>query len=250
MVASDHTHIRQARPVQSDLSMRRSILTAVLTFMLTGPALAQGQHYPGSPAPAPAPADAGTPPANTTVVVVKPQLATIVIEDLPERCKLLAKRTAVPSVAQQLTARIALATCLADARTASLSLIDGQESVIALEQSSEQAFAILDNVIEVGDAAVKIMALRAKADLYTALAAKMASTVPAPADGSPEAAALRDTRRQIVDGMIQPWRDRGRELHEAIVELGRTHPELAKNPVAQTAIRDSERQLAVPVATR
>lgn len=224
--------------------MRRTLFAAVLTLTLTGPALAQ--------APAPAPTDAAPPPAAATTVVVvqKPQLATIVIEDLPERCKLLAKRTAVPTLAQQLSARIALASCLGDARTQPLQLIDGQESVIALEQASEQAFAILDNVIDVGDAAVKIMALRAKADLYTALSAKMAATVPSPADSSPEAAALRDTRRQIVEGMVQPWRERGRELHEAIVELGRTHPELARNPVAQTAIRDSERALAVPVATR
>lgn len=230
--------------------MRRSIYAAVCSLALAAPAFAQAPRYPGAPAPAPAPADAGPPPANTTVVVVTPQLATIVIEDLPERCKLLAKRASVPSLAQQLTGRIALATCLADARQSSLELIDGQESVLALEAASEQAFAMLDNVVDVGDASVKIIALRAKADLYSALVTKMLMTVPPRADASAESQALQDTRRQIVEGMVQPWRDRGRELHQTIVELGRTHPELAKNPVAQTAIRDSERQLAVPVATR
>jgi hypothetical protein len=156
----------------------------------------------------------------------------------------------MPSLRQQLSGRIALATCLSDARASELTLIDGQESVLALEKASEQAFAMLDNVADVGDAAVKIMALRAKADLYAALAARMASTVPPAASSTPEAAALRDTRRQIVEGMIQPWRERARELHETIVEIGRKNPQLARNPVAQTAIRDSERQLAVPVATR
>jgi len=227
--------------------MRRTLSAALVSLGLAGTALAQGPTSPD----APAPADGGPPAAATTVVVVQPpQLATIVIEDLPERCKLLAKRTAVASLAQQLSARIALATCLSDARASALPLIDGQESVLALEQASEQAFAILDNVADVGDPAVKIMALRAKADLYTAMASRMAATVPPAASATPEAAALRDTRRQIVEGMVQPWRDRGRELHEAIVELGRKHPQLARNPVAQTAIRDSERVLAVPVATR
>jgi hypothetical protein len=230
--------------------MRRTLLAALVSLCFAGTALAQAP-YPGAPA-APPPGDAAAPPpASTTVVVVqRPQLATIVIEDLPERCKLLAKRTAVPHVAQQLSARIALATCLADARASALSLIDGPESVLALEQASEQAFAILDNVIDVGDPAAKVMALRAKADLYAAMSARMAATVPPLQNATPEAIALRDTRRQIALGMTLPWRDRGRELHEAIVELGRKSPQLARNPVAQTAIRDSEQKLAVPVATR
>jgi hypothetical protein len=226
----------------------RTLLTVLVSFGLAGTALAQAP-YPG--APAPAPADAGPPAANTTVVIVqRPQLAPIVIEDLPERCKVLAKRTTVPSLVQQLSARIALATCLADARGSALQLIDGPESVLALEQAAEQAFAILDNVVDAGDPAAKIMALRAKADLYAAMSARMASTVPPAASATAEAAALRDTRRHIVEGMTLPWRDRGRELHEAIIELGRKNPQLARNPVAQAAIRDSERQVAVPVATR
>ena len=230
--------------------MRRTLLSALVSLGFVGTAAAQAPTYPGAPA-APPPADAGPPAASTTVVVVqRPQLATIVIEDLPERCKLLAKRTSAASLALQLSSRIALATCLADARSAPLQLIDGPESVLALEQAAEQAFAILDNVAEVGDPAVKILALRAKADLYAAMAARMASTVPPAASATPEAAGLRDTRRQIVEGMTMPWRERGRELHEAIVELGRRNPQLARNAVAQSAIRDSERQLAVPVATR
>lgn len=231
--------------------MRRTLFGLVVSLGLGSTALAQAPYYPGAPMPQPAPADGGTPPASTTVIIVQPPtLATIVIEDLPERCKPIAKRANVPSRAQQLTGRIALASCLADARASGLELIDGQESVIALEQAAEQSFAMLDNVAEVGDAGVKVSALRAKADLYTTLAAKLAATVPPALDATPESAALHDMRRQIVDGMIQPWRDRNREAHQAIVDLARAHPELARNPVAQTAIRDSERVLAVPVATR
>jgi len=151
---------------------------------------------------------------------------------------------------QQLSARIALAGCISDARMQPLQLIDSQESILALEEANAPAFALLDNVIEVGDANAKIMALRAKAQLYTAMGAKMALTVPPATDNSPEAMALKDTRKQIVDGMMQPWRDRGREMHTMIVQLGRVHPELQRNPVAQTTIRESERQLAIPVATR
>jgi hypothetical protein len=212
-------------------------LFAYLSLSLLAPAaFADGPSKPVSPAP----------PAARAAVTASPavNLPPIVLDETTQRCKPMAKRASVPSVPQALSARIALASCIGDARMAPLSLIDGQESVLAIEEAAVPAFAMLDGVIDAGDASLKIMALRAKAELYGFMVVKMMSTVPAPANTTPEAAGLRETRRQIVDGMVVPWRDRTREAHEAIVELGKKHPELARNPVVQTAIRESEQQLA------
>lgn len=178
-----------------------------------------------------------------------PPLAPIVERDTPERCRPLAKRANVPEVSQAMSARIALAGCIADARVAELSLIDGQESMLAIDAVVAPPLALLDSVIEAGDPSTKIMALRAKADLYTQLAAKMMNTVPAPANTSPEAATLRELRRQIVDAMVMPWREQVRAAHQTIVDLGRAHPELIRNPVVQGAIQNSERELAIALAT-
>ncbi|MBA3458485.1 MAG: hypothetical protein H0T46_00880 [Deltaproteobacteria bacterium] len=225
----------------------RTILTA-LTLSLVAPAALAA---PGDAAPA-----AKTASDDTTIVVLQPSgalppmLTPIVAETTPARCRPMIKRTQVPSLTQQLPARIALASCVADAAMQPLQLIDGQESVLAIEQATAPAFALLDNVIDVGDASVKIVALRNRADLYGQMSAKMMMTVPPLMTNTPEAAALRDTRKQIVEGMVEPWKEMARSNHQAIVDLGRHHPELVKNPVAQTAIRDSERQLAIPVATR
>ena len=219
-------------------------LSALLSFTLFAPvAFAE---VPSQPVAAPRPAPVvQAPPAMP--------LSPIVVEDTPERCRSIAKRANVPSVAQGLSARIALAGCLADAAMQPLSLIDGEESMLAIDEAVKPGFEMLDLVVDKGDAATKIMALRAKADLYTQMSAKMLNTVPPPANTSAEAAALRETRRQIVGQMVQPWRDRQREAHQAIVGLNRAHPELIKNPVVQAAVRDSQRQLAQlgqPVAVR
>jgi len=215
--------------------MRPAVLAYVSLSLLAPAAFADGPDQPLQPAPAVRTVSAVTPAVN---------LAPIILDETTQRCKPLAKRASVPSIAQQLSARIALAGCIADARMEPLSLIDGQESVLAIEEAVQPGFAMLDGVIDAGDASVKVMALRAKADLYSQMCMRMMNTVPAPANTTPEAASLRETRRQIVDGMVVPWRERTREAHQAIVDLGKKHPELVRNPVVQTAIRESERQLA------
>jgi hypothetical protein len=216
--------------------MRAALFACVSLSLLAPVAFADGAGQPLPPDP-----------AIRTVVAPRPaatSLAPIVLDETMQRCKPLAKRAAVPSLAQQLSARIALAGCIADARIEPLSLIDGQESVLAIQEAVQPAFAMLDEVVDAGDASIKVMALRAKADLYGQMSMKMMNTVPGATNTTPEAASLRETRRQIVDGMVAPWRERMRESHQAIVDLGKKHPELARNPVVQTAIRESERQLA------
>lgn len=217
--------------------MRAALFAYVSISLLAPVAFAEG---PSAPLPPPAATASRAPIAAAPAV----SLAPIVLDDTTQRCKPLLKRASVPALAQALSGRIALAACIADARMAALSLIDGQESVLAIEDAVQPAFAMLDSVIDAGDASTKIMALRAKADLYSGMCMRMLNTVPATANTTPEAASLRETRRQIVDGMMTPWHERTRETHQAIVGLGKMHPELAKNPVVQTAIHESQRQLA------
>lgn len=197
--------------------------------------------------------DAPLPPAavrtvSASAASASPSPAPFALDETTRRCQPLAKRASIGTVPQALSARVLLASCIADARIAVLSLIDGQESVLAMEEAVEPAIAMLDGVIAAGDPGLKISALHAKADLYGRMAAKMMDTVPPPANTTPEAAALRETRREIIAGMLGAWRDHIQGAHQAIVDLGRKHPALAKNPVAQATIRESERVLAEQVA--
>jgi len=217
----------------------RSLFACLSLSLLAPAAFAEGPEAPVERAPIRSVSAAAAP---------APALAAVVLDETPPRCKSLAKRAQVPSAMQSLAARISLAGCIADARMEPLSLIDGQESVLAIDVAVHPGLTMLDGVIDSGDAAMKVMALRAKAELYGRMRVKMMATVPAPANTTPEAAALRETRREIVESMVQPWSDRTRDAHQAIVALGKKHPELAKNPVAQATIRTSEQQLAQQVA--
>lgn len=190
------------------------------------------------------------PAADAGVADAAPAIVELEVEDLPERCRPIAKRIEGPSAVQRMSARIALAGCLADVAIAPLSLIDGQESVVALDEAVGPAMALLDGVAQSKDAAMQIMALRAKADLFGTMIARMQRTVPRPKRSTFENDSLYDTRKKIVDGLVTPWRDRAREAHQAIVEIAEAHPELVRNPVATASIRESRRQLKSPVASR
>ena len=96
------------------------------------------------------------------------------------------------------------------------------------------------------------MANHAKAQLYTGMISRMLNTVPPATDGRADAQALRDSRRAIVQSMLEPWRAKTLEAHRAVIQLSKLYPQLAKNPVAQAAIIDSRQRVvqADGVATR
>lgn len=177
-------------------------------------------------------------------------LAPIDMDTMPERCKPIAKRATGPSLPQALSGRISLASCLADTKLANLQLIDGGESIVAVDAGVAPAFALLDNVIEVGDPGVQVIAHHAKAELYDAMAMRMLATIPVVA-GTPEAIALNISRRQLLEAMLTPWRDQTRDAYVAIDTIAKAHPELSKNPVVIGVVRDSRQRLAqTAVATR
>lgn len=206
-------------------------------------------------APGDAPSAAPTTPTAAAPPTAQPttpafHLTPINLTETPERCHPIAKRAIAVSLVQALSARISLASCIADARFSELPLIDGQESITAMDEAAAPSLAMLDEVAAATDPVTQVMATHAKAQLLQTMMNRMTQTVSVSADARPEAQALRETRRAIMQELLTPWRERTLAIHAAIDELGRTHPTLVRNPVALAAIRDSRERLARPVASR
>ncbi len=218
----------------------RTIATLISLSLFAPVALAA----PGD-APSAAPT---TPTAQPTTPAFN--LTPINLTETPERCHPIAKRAIAVSLVQALSARISLASCIADARFSELSLIDGQESITAMDEAAAPSIAMLDEVAAATDPVTQVMATHAKAQLLQTMMNRMTQTVSVSADARPEAQALRETRRAIMQELLTPWRERTLAIHAAIDELGRTHPTLVRNPVALAAVRDSRERLARPIAAR
>ncbi len=150
---------------------------------------------------------------------------------------------------QALSARISLASCIADARFSELKLIDGQASITEMDEVAGPSFAMLDEVVAAAaDPVTKVMASHAKAQLIHVMINRMTQTVTGSAVTTQDGHALRESRRAIMQELLTPWRDRTREVYVAIEELAKANPTIVKNPVAVAAIRDSREQLQRSVA--
>jgi len=200
-------------------------------------ATAGSARAPAAPA---APAAAKSPAVNLT---------PINLTETPERCHPIAKRAATTNLIQALSARISLAGCIADAKFSELTLIDGQDSVTALDEAVAPSLAMLDEVVAAAasEPVTQVMATHAKAALYHSMMNRMVQTVTA-TDASPEAQTLKETRRQIVQGLLGPWRDKTRAVYSAVDDIAKANPTIIRNAVALAAIRDSREQLARHVA--
>lgn len=226
-------------------------VAALISLSLFAPAAfaTPGTAPPAAPA---APTAATTP----TPAAVKPatpavNLTPILLEETPERCHPIAKRAGTAVLVQALSARISLASCLADAKFSELKLIDGQDSITQMDEAALPSFAVLDEVVAAAtDPVTKVMATHAKAQLLHVMMNRMTQTVSSTADPTPEAQALRETRRAIMLELLAPWRERTREVYLAVDEIAKANPTIVRNPVAVAAIRDSREQLQRPVATR
>ncbi len=190
---------------------------------------------PTAPAARPAPAAATSPAVNLT---------PINLTETPERCHPIARRAAAVNLVQALSARISLAGCIADAKFSELTLIDGSDSVAALDESVVPSLAMLDEVVvAAADPVTQVMATHAKVAVYQNMTNRMVQTVTS-TDASPDGQALKEMRRQIVQGLLVPWREKRMELYAMIDELAKANPKIIRNPVALAAIRDSREQLA------
>ena len=171
------------------------------------------------------------------------------VYELPEPCEPMLDRVNARGP-QRLPAWVELARCVANAAIAQLELDDSADSVALLEEMTGPSFVLLDHVTGKADVATKISALRAKADLYTQMGGLMLATVAQPTTSRAKAWRHYEARRAKIEDMIEPWNERATATHRRIVALGEAHPELASNPEVRLAIRNSERQLSVPIATR
>jgi hypothetical protein len=198
---------------------------------------ANGARAPGVQAPAPLPP--------------RVQLAPIDVAALPVPCKPLVAKAQSPTLSVALPARVSLASCIAEHAIAPLELCDCGASIAAIDAAAAPAIALLDDVVTNGDPASQAIAEHTEGQLYAGFVIRMMATLPALGPTATEAEiALRDMRKQTLELQLAPWREAAMTSFQHVVEIARAHPELTKNPVVATAVRDSERRLAAEVATR
>jgi len=206
-----------------------------------------------APPPAPTAPTAATTPTPTVVKPATPavNLTPILLEETPERCHPIAKRASSTNLIAALSARISLASCVADAKFSQLQLIDGQDSITQMDEAAVPSFEMLDEVVAAAtDPVTQVMATHAKAQLLQAMINRMTQTVSSTADATPEAQALRETRRAIMLELLAPWRAKTREFYTAVDELAQANPTIVRNAVAVAALRDSRERLQRPIASR
>jgi hypothetical protein len=228
----------------------RVTLASVLV-LLAVPAFAQapGASGPVSQAPGASGAPGAAPGATVPIEPAEPvepgapALATLDVDAMPAQCRTLGKEANAKARTRALTARLSLATCLADASMEGLSLIDGQESVLLLDEAIAPSRALLDEVIQLAEPEHQLMAQRQLAMLYAGIASRMLQTVPAPVDTSDASQALRDIRLKNIETMIEPWREAETSAHAAIVKLAAAYPRLVKDRVYAQAIATSRARL-------
>ncbi|HSR97088.1 MAG TPA: hypothetical protein VLM79_08570 [Kofleriaceae bacterium] len=179
------------------------------------------------------------------------QLAPIDLTQVPAECKPHTKQALALNLSVALTARITLATCMAERAIAPLQLCDCGDSISAIDTAIKPAMAILDDVITNADPSIQVIAEHTEGQLYTGFVTRLLATLPAAAAGASEAeATLRDMRKQTLDAQLAPWREAALTSYQHVVDLAKAHPELASRPATATAVRDSQQRLAADVAVR
>lgn len=236
----------------------RTLVSLVSPILLAATAFADGapaQRPATQPRATQAPAQQPTaqPPGARSPGAQRPmvQLAPIDLTEIPAPCKPQAKQALAPTLSIALSARITLASCMADQAIAPLSLCDCGDSIAAIDAAVKPAMTVLDDVISNADPATQVIAEHAEGKLYTGFATRMLATLPAAAPGASEAeATLHDMRKQTLDAQLAPWREAAMTSFQHVVDLAKAHPELATSPTTATAVRDSQQRLAADVAVR
>ena len=169
--------------------------------------------------------------------------------DLPEACRPLAKLAESTAKSQALSAKISLASCLADARLKPLVLCDCEQSVREIEEALTPSLELLDGVFAAGDPATQILARHTQGELLSNVATRMLATIPPPTNTSESAVALRDTRLDMLLPLIQPWQMRARSAYNDLDKIARANPQLAKNAAVLAAVRSSRAKLTTQSQT-
>jgi hypothetical protein len=199
------------------------------------------QHAPAPPSPSAVPAPPSTSAAPGASAV---GLSPVVVDETPESCRELAKLAGSTSKNAALSARISLATCIADQKTKELVLCDCEQSVLDVNAAIDPSLAMLDEVYMHGDTTLKILARHAQGQLLASFSSRMLATVPPPATSHPDAIALRDTRLMMLRPLIDPWQVRAQGAFAEVDKLARANPQLAKNTAVVAAVRSSREKLS------
>lgn len=213
-----------------------------LISLLSLSLFASAAHADDTPA-APAPSAPSTPIAAPSQDVPTPMPAPVTLShvdrnSIPEACDAHARFVSSWVRPIALRQRLALATCLTRPSLASVtSVLDTHESMTTLENAVSQSMRLLDEVIALGDASQQAQAAHAKGALYEELLARMANSVPLPTTGG-SALALYDSRKALLDIMLQPWREQAVTAHRLAIAIGKTVP---NNATASTVARSEQR---------
>lgn len=211
--------------------MRSLIIVVSVASLGAGVAVAE---------PGPAPAHVHGPSRTTPAV----NLAPIDLTTIPERCLAIAKQAGARSLPLALAARISLASCLPAAKLAGQTLVDSQDSIDVVEAANQPSFALLEEVTAAGDPTQRLIAEHTRGELYTAMAVRMLQTVPLP-DGDESSVALHASRTELLETLVAPWRERATQSYQRVVELAKASPQLARNPVVQSAVRAAKQRLGL-----
>lgn len=176
-------------------------------------------------------------------------LPPINLHEVPEPCKTIAKQAGAVSVPVALSARISLANCIADTKLAKLTLLDCEDSVLAVDDAAKQSLELIDGVIAgATDDTTKIVAESAKAELYNQMTARMMKTLPAH-DGTESSIAMHTVRKSLLEGLLGKWKDAAATSYENILAIVKAKPALEKNQVVASAMRTAKDRLRLHVAS-
>ena len=150
------------------------------------------------------------------------------------------------------SATISAASCLADVRLRAVAMRPDAATAQALEAAIQESVGMLDAVIQTGDVSAQILAGHARADLYAAIAVRLASLAP---PLGPDLAGYPLTQRLVIvaqlDNLARPYRDRARDGFDDVARLGSEHPELVDgDPVLAEVVTDSRFQRSTGIARR
>jgi hypothetical protein len=156
-----------------------------------------------------------------------------------------------PDLAVAYSARISLASCMAERAIAPLALCDCGASVVAIDAAVAPALAVLDDVIGSAEPALQVIAEHTEGQLYAGFAIRMRATVPAVEPNADAAAlTLHDMRARTLEAQLAPWHEAAMASFAHVVEIAKAHPEIARNAAAASAVRDAEHRVADDVASR
>ena len=176
-------------------------------------------------------------------------LPPILLDEVPEQCKTIAKQAGSVTLSVALSARLSLAGCIATQKLSALELLDCEDSILAVDEATKMSFELIDGVIAgATDDTTKIVAEQQKAELYNSMVTRMMATVPSTGATESEIA-MNAARKGILEGLLVRWKDAAAASYERILAIVKAKPALEKNQVVAGAVRTAKDRLRLHVAS-